>query len=116
MRKVKTAMRVFHRVSLLPKKINPFISYKYKEDITMTQEEMVLITKVEYERLKRDSEVLNWLQCNGVDNWSNYSLPPDREDYDTDGEYQAAYDKALRERGLRPSIGIKIVNGPWCNG
>lgn len=35
-------------------------------------EEMVTISKSEYESLKEDSEKLNALECLGVDNWCGY--------------------------------------------
>lgn len=35
-------------------------------------EEMVTITKAEYEDLKRDSLMLSKLEAYGVDNWSGY--------------------------------------------
>lgn len=36
-------------------------------------EEMVTITKAEYESLLEDSDKLNRLEAYGVDNWSGYS-------------------------------------------
>ena len=61
----------------------------------MGNEEMVTITKKRHEYLKERDELLDWLENIGVDNWSNYSTPPDRKDYATDKEYDEAYDKAL---------------------
>lgn len=55
----------------------------------------VTISKAEYARLLSDSELLAFLQALGVDNWSGYRTPPDREDYETDEEYESAYEAAL---------------------
>ena len=54
----------------------------------------VTITRKEYDYLVKRDELLDWLEGLGVDNWSGYSTPPDREDYDTDEEYEAAYERA----------------------
>ena len=35
-------------------------------------EEMVTITKKEYDRLCEDSEWLGWLEAAGVDNWDGF--------------------------------------------
>lgn len=56
--------------------------------------EMVTIAKIEYERLQKDSELLEFLFSRGVDNWSGYATPPDRKDYETDEEYEEAYENA----------------------
>ena len=37
-------------------------------------DEMVTITKIEYDDLKADSEWLGCLEAAGVDNWSGYDL------------------------------------------
>jgi hypothetical protein len=57
--------------------------------------DFVIISKSEYDRLVRDSQTLEFLQALGVDNWSGYRTPPDREDYETDEEYESAYEAAL---------------------
>lgn len=57
--------------------------------------ETVTITVEEYNSLVAKAELLDFLQSRGVDNWQGYGYPPDREDYDTDEEYEAAYDCAL---------------------
>ena len=57
--------------------------------------EMVTITKKEYEDLKWKGIRLDLLVALGVDNWQGYGYPPDPEDYDTEEEWQAAYDKCL---------------------
>lgn len=58
-------------------------------------EEMVTITKNEYEGLKWDSIVLEFLSAKGVDNWEGYQTPPLPEDYDTEEEWLQAWDAAL---------------------
>lgn len=35
-------------------------------------EEMITITKAEYDRLREDSEWLSWLEGAGVDNWEGF--------------------------------------------
>jgi hypothetical protein len=40
-------------------------------------EEMVTITKSEYDRLSRDSELLSCLEATGVDNWEGYGIAKD---------------------------------------
>jgi guanylate kinase len=55
----------------------------------------ILVNRATYERMKKKAELLEWLQAKGVDNWSGYSRPPDREDYDTDKEYEEAYQQGL---------------------
>jgi hypothetical protein len=37
---------------------------------------------------------MDLLQARGVDNWSGYGYPPDREDFDTDEEYEQALEDA----------------------
>ena len=56
--------------------------------------ELVTIAKKEYERLQKDSEMLNFLFNRGVDNWSGFAIPPNREDYETEEEYEEAYENA----------------------
>lgn len=56
--------------------------------------EMVTISKKEYERLQKDSELLNFLFNRGVDCWSGFTIPPNREDYETEEEYKKAYNNA----------------------
>lgn len=58
-------------------------------------EKTVTISEKEYERLKWDSLCLSFLEARGVDNWSGYGTPPDPEDYETEEEWEAAYEKAL---------------------
>lgn len=60
-------------------------------------EETVVITVKEYNRLLEKAEHLDFLESRGVDNWQGYGTPPDREDYDTDEEYEAAYESALSD-------------------
>lgn len=43
-------------------------------------EEMIEITKKEYDRLLADSRQLAHLEANGVDNWEGYSRPSDDEE------------------------------------
>lgn len=57
--------------------------------------ETITITVKEYERLQKRDDTLSFLEALGVDNWQGYRLPPDREDYDTDAEYEVAYEKSL---------------------
>jgi hypothetical protein len=45
-------------------------------------------------RLKRSDEQLSFLEALGVDNWSGYRTLPEREDYDTDEEYESAVEQA----------------------
>jgi len=58
-------------------------------------EEMILVSKSEYDSLVRDSDLLAFLEARGVDNWEGYCGPPVREDYETDKEYREAYEEAL---------------------
>ena len=37
------------------------------------EQEMVTITKIEYDHLVEDSEWLHYLEAAGVDNWEGYS-------------------------------------------
>lgn len=57
--------------------------------------EMVTISKKEYENLLRAKEFLQFLQYRGVDNWHGYAYPPDKDDYETLEEWQAAYNEAI---------------------
>ena len=57
--------------------------------------EFLLVNKATYARLLRKTAILEWLESKGVDNWEGYSTPPEREDYDTDEEYEVAFQKAL---------------------
>lgn len=43
-------------------------------------EEMVTITKAEYEQLLNDKQWLSALECAGVDNWCGYSEAKDMLD------------------------------------
>jgi hypothetical protein len=58
-------------------------------------EEMVTITKKEYERLLSVDLHMDLLKARGVDNWDGYGYPPDREDFDTDEEYQQALEDSF---------------------
>ena len=61
----------------------------------MENEETVTISLVEYKRLLEQADLLEWLETTGVDNWSGYSTPPVRDDYDTEEEYQKVYERKL---------------------
>lgn len=53
------------------------------DKVILDTEEMVTITKKEYQRLLKRSMELRLLEYNGVDNWSGYSeegLPDDEEE------------------------------------
>ena len=41
--------------------------------------------------LEKRAALLDWLRARGVDNWEGYCTPPDREEYETDEEYEKAY-------------------------
>ena len=41
-------------------------------------EEMITITRKEYEQLKKDSEWLICLEASGVDNWSGFDFAAER--------------------------------------
>ena len=58
-------------------------------------EEMVTIPKKEYVRLLFVDLHMDLLQARGVDNWNGYGYPPDREDFDTDEEYQQALEDSF---------------------
>ena len=57
--------------------------------------ENVTISKREYEALKRVDAHMNILDARGVDNWYGYCSAPDREDYDSIEEYEAAIEEAM---------------------
>ena len=58
-------------------------------------EEMILVSRKEYEQLKWRDGWLDLLEARGVDNWQGYCYPPDRDEYNTEEEYEAAYQRAL---------------------
>ncbi len=39
----------------------------------MENKETITISKKEYDKLKKDSNLLGWLKGTGVDNWEGYS-------------------------------------------
>ena len=58
-------------------------------------EEMVTITRKEYEALKYHSLHLNLLEARGVDNWDGFGYPPERKNYKTEEAYMAAVTEAF---------------------
>lgn len=61
----------------------------------MEPTQMVTITAKEYDALKARADQLAFLEALGVDNWSGYATLPDREDFDSEEEYNAAVDAAF---------------------
>ena len=59
------------------------------------ENEKVTITLKEYQRLLARDEHLSFLECRGVDNWQGFGCPPDRDDYDSDEEYEVAFEEAV---------------------
>ena len=57
--------------------------------------EMVTITRKEYDALKLYSLHLNLLEVRGVDNWDGFVYPPERKNYKTEEEYDAAVSEAF---------------------
>lgn len=45
--------------------------------------------------LEERSTHLELLECRGVDNWDGYGTLPDRDDYETEEEYEEAVGKAF---------------------
>jgi len=65
-----------------------------KEHCSCDSDNQVTISKTEYKTLLEESAHLAFLHARGVDNWHGYAYPPERDDYDSDEEYQEAFDKA----------------------
>jgi len=56
--------------------------------------DMVALTKSEYEKLLHTQLHMDILEARGVDNWHGFCGVPRREDYDTEEEYDKAIDRA----------------------
>jgi hypothetical protein len=56
--------------------------------MTQDKQEMITITKAEYDQLCKDSEWLGYLEAAGVDNWQGIdeAIQLRREDRDQDGD------------------------------
>lgn len=55
-------------------------------------DEQVTISRAEYDRLKRDSEWLGYLEAAGVDNWSGYSEAQQMRREDREGSSDVKID------------------------
>lgn len=58
-------------------------------------QEVEVVLKSYVEHLEERNAQLELLECRGVDNWSGYATLPDREDYDTEEEWDKAVERAM---------------------
>lgn len=57
----------------------------------------VVLSKQKYDSLLYIELHMEYLEARGVSNWSGWGLPPDPTDYESQEEFEEAYEKSLKD-------------------